>query len=98
MATMADTVTLVRHGATEWSVSGQHTSTTDLPLLPEGEQGALDVAARLDPAGFAEVLTSPLKRARRTAVSPPAAIASWSGSAPRPAPSWSSRTAMCCGC
>ena len=64
---MADTVTLVRHGATEWSVSGQHTSTTDLPLLPEGEQGALDVAARLERTSFAEVLTSPLKRARRTA-------------------------------
>ena len=64
---MADTVTLVRHGATEWSVSGQHTSTTDLPLLAEGEQGAHDVAARLDPSSYAEVLTSPLRRARHTA-------------------------------
>lgn len=64
---MADTVTLVRHGATEWSVSGQHTSTTDLPLLPEGEQGARDIAERLATTTFAEVLTSPLVRARRTA-------------------------------
>lgn len=64
---MADTATLVRHGATEWSVSGQHTSTTDLPLLPEGERGGRDVAARLTGTDFALVLTSPLRRARHTA-------------------------------
>ncbi|WP_028657318.1 histidine phosphatase family protein [Nocardioides sp. J54] len=64
---MADTVTLVRHGATEWSLSGRHTSATDLPLLPEGERGAKEVAARLAASAFAEVLTSPRQRARRTA-------------------------------
>lgn len=64
---MADSAILVRHGATEWSVSGQHTSATDLPLLPAGEQGGRDVAARLGAADFAEVLTSPLRRARHTA-------------------------------
>lgn len=64
---MADSVTLVRHGATEWSVSGQHTSTTDLPLLPEGEAAARAVAQRLAGSTFAEVLTSPLRRARHTA-------------------------------
>lgn len=64
---MADTATLVRHGATEWSTSGRHTSATDLALLPEGEQGARDVAARLAGTRFSEVLTSPLRRARDTA-------------------------------
>lgn len=64
---MADTATLVRHGATAWSISGQHTSSTDLPLLPEGEQGGREVAARLAGTHFAEVLTSPLRRARHTA-------------------------------
>ena len=64
---MADTVTLVRHGATQWSVSGQHTSATDLPLLPEGELAAKDIAGRLAGTTFAEVLTSPLRRASHTA-------------------------------
>jgi broad specificity phosphatase PhoE len=58
---------LVRHGQTEWSLAGRHTSTTDLPLLPEGEAGALDLAPRLAEASFAQVLTSPRQRARRTA-------------------------------
>ncbi|TNM37556.1 histidine phosphatase family protein [Nocardioides albidus] len=64
---MADSAFLARHGPTEWSVSGQHTSRTDLPLLPEGEVLARGLAARLDGTTFAEVLTSPLRRARRTA-------------------------------
>lgn len=58
---------LVRHGETEWSASGKHTSVTDLPLTPEGEAEARAVAARLAEVGFAEVLTSPRLRARRTA-------------------------------
>jgi len=58
---------LVRHGATEWSTSGRHTSTTDLPLLPEGEQAAKELAPRLAGLDFAAVLTSPRMRARRTA-------------------------------
>lgn len=64
---MASSAVIVRHGATEWSVSGQHTSDTDLPLLPEGEDAARSLAPRLAGADFAEVLTSPLKRARHTA-------------------------------
>ena len=64
---MADTVTLVRHGATQWSVSGQHTSTTDLPLTEVGVRIATDLAGRLDPDHFDLVLSSPRQRARETA-------------------------------
>lgn len=60
-------VFLVRHGATEWSVSGQHTGRTDLPLLPQGEAQASALAPRLAGTPFDLVLTSPLQRARRTA-------------------------------
>jgi probable phosphoglycerate mutase len=60
-------VWLVRHGATEWSKSGRHTSTTDLPLLPEGEDEACALVPRLADRDFAVVLTSPRSRARRTA-------------------------------
>lgn len=58
---------LARHGRTEWSASGRHTSTTDLPLLPEGEELARGLAARLAGIPFTLVLTSPRLRARRTA-------------------------------
>jgi broad specificity phosphatase PhoE len=60
-------VVLVRHGETEWSRSGQHTGVTDLPLLPEGEATAREVAPRLAGREFALVLSSPMQRARRTA-------------------------------
>ena len=58
---------LVRHGATEWSTAGRHTGTTDLPLLPEGEETARALTERLRGADFGLVLTSPRQRARRTA-------------------------------
>ena len=58
---------LVRHGATEWSTNGRHTSVTDLPLLPEGEDDARRMAGRLAEHDFAQVITSPRQRARRTA-------------------------------
>jgi len=58
---------LVRHGPTEWSENGRHTSTTDLPLLPRGEEVARGLAPRLTETPFAQVLTSPRRRARRTA-------------------------------
>jgi probable phosphoglycerate mutase len=58
---------LVRHGPTEWSEAGRHTSTTDLPLLPAGETAARALAERLEPVDFDLVLTSPRRRARRTA-------------------------------
>jgi broad specificity phosphatase PhoE len=59
---------LVRHGETEWSASGRHTSSTDLDLTPAGEQAALKVADRLAGVEFARVLVSPRLRARRTAL------------------------------
>jgi len=58
---------LVRHGKTEWSRDGRHTSTTDLPLLPEGEEVACGLRDRLADVDFRLVLTSPRLRARRTA-------------------------------
>jgi len=60
-------VWLVRHGPTEWSRDHRHTSVTDLPLLPEGEEAARGLAERLSGVEFALVLTSPRLRARRTA-------------------------------
>jgi len=63
----AATIWLVRHGATEWSENGRHTSRTDLPLLPEGEEQARALAPRLAAHHFAVVLTSPRQRARTTA-------------------------------
>ena len=58
---------LFRHGETEWSLSGQHTGTTDLPLLPEGEEAARELREILQHRTFERVLSSPLQRARRTA-------------------------------
>ena len=58
---------LLRHGATEWSQSGQHTGVTDLPLLPEGEDEARALAPLLADRSFALVLSSPMSRSMRTA-------------------------------
>jgi broad specificity phosphatase PhoE len=57
---------LARHGQTAWSLSGQHTGLTDLPLTPAGEANARRLGARLQGEVFARVLCSPLQRARRT--------------------------------
>lgn len=62
-----DQLFLIRHGETEWSKSGKHTSVTDLPLTAEGERVAASLKARLAGATFELVLTSPRERARRTA-------------------------------
>jgi probable phosphoglycerate mutase len=62
-----DRVFLVRHGETEWSKSGRHTSVTDLPLTPDGERVAASLRERLAGESFDLVLTSPRQRARRTA-------------------------------
>jgi len=59
-------VYIARHGETAWTVSGQHTGRTDLPLTPNGERNAGRLRARLDGVPFAKVFTSPLQRARRT--------------------------------
>ena len=58
---------LVRHGQTEWSANGRHTSVTDLPLTEHGEEQARALVGHLDPADFALVLSSPRRRARHTA-------------------------------
>jgi probable phosphoglycerate mutase len=60
-------IVLVRHGQTEWSASGRHTSSTDIDLTATGEQEARDVGARLEGRTFVAVLSSPRKRALRTA-------------------------------
>jgi len=60
-------VWIVRHGETEWSKNGKHTSHTDLPLTDEGERIGATLRERLAPAQFARVLTSPMLRAKRTA-------------------------------
>ena len=57
----------VRHGETEWSQTGRHTGLTDIPLLPEGEERARSLRARLAGERFAAVYSSPLQRATRTA-------------------------------
>jgi probable phosphoglycerate mutase len=57
---------LVRHGETEWSLSGQHTSRTDLPLLEQGRERARQVGDELAGKSFAAVFCSPLLRARET--------------------------------
>ena len=64
---MDEQLFLVRHGQTEWSRDGRHTSVTDLPLLPEGEEVARGLRDRLAGTSYALVLTSPRERARRTA-------------------------------
>jgi broad specificity phosphatase PhoE len=59
-------VYLARHGDTAWSVSGQHTGLSDLPLTPNGERNARRLGERLKGLTFAKVFTSPLRRAART--------------------------------
>jgi probable phosphoglycerate mutase len=59
-------VYMARHGNTAWTVSGQHTGLTDLPLTPDGERNAKRLGERLQGMKFAKVLTSPLQRAART--------------------------------
>lgn len=63
---MPSEIWLVRHGETEWSRSGQHTSRTDLPLTPAGEQQAEHLKGMLAGHPFALVLSSPMKRAVET--------------------------------
>lgn len=57
---------LARHGQTAWSLSGQHTGLTDLPLTERGEEEARLLGKRLRGLTFAKVFTSPLQRAART--------------------------------
>jgi broad specificity phosphatase PhoE len=57
---------LARHGETAWSLSGQHTGLSDIPLTPRGEENARKLGPRLKQLTFAKVFTSPLQRAKRT--------------------------------
>jgi len=57
---------IARHGETAWTISGQHTGLTDLPLTPQGEKNARGLGERLKGMQFTKVLTSPLQRAKRT--------------------------------
>ncbi len=59
-------VVLIRHGETAWSLSGQHTGSTDIPLTERGEAAARGLAPLLAASPFSLVLSSPLQRARRT--------------------------------
>jgi len=59
-------VYLARHGETAWSLSGQHTGRTDLPLTEGGERNARALGVRLRGLVFAKVFTSPLQRAAHT--------------------------------
>ena len=57
---------LARHGETAWSLTGQYTGLTDLPLTERGERNARRLRERLKGIAFAKVFTSPLQRAVRT--------------------------------
>ena len=57
---------LIRHGQTAWSISGQHTGRTDIALTARGEEEARELRPWLGKIAFAQVLSSPLQRARRT--------------------------------
>ena len=63
---MLPRIYLIRHGETAWSLSGQHTGRTDVPLTAKGEQDARDLAERLRAVRFSRVFTSPRQRAQRT--------------------------------
>jgi len=66
MAQRLPEIYLARHGETAWTLSGQHTGVTDLPLTERGEQNARRLCERLQGMSFAKVFTSPLERCRRT--------------------------------
>jgi broad specificity phosphatase PhoE len=60
-------IVLIRHAETEWSAGGRHTSYTDIDLTPDGEREAADLGAALAGRAFAGVISSPRRRALRTA-------------------------------
>jgi len=66
MSEILPVIYLARHGETAWSITGQHTGLTDLPLTERGERNAARLGQRLAGSVFAKVLTSPLQRATRT--------------------------------
>jgi broad specificity phosphatase PhoE len=66
MSSAAPQAVLVRHAETEWTLSGQHTGRTDLPLTEHGREAARRLAGRLASYDFSLVLVSPARRARET--------------------------------
>jgi broad specificity phosphatase PhoE len=66
MSNQLPVIYIARHGETAWTLTGQHTGLTDLPLTPQGERNARALAYRLKGLDFAKVFTSPLQRASRT--------------------------------
>ena len=66
MAETLPIIYLARHGETAWTLSGQHTGRTDLPLTESGERNGRALGARLRGLTFAKVFTSPLQRAFKT--------------------------------
>ena len=70
---------LLRHGETEWSVAGQHTGRTDIPLTPHGEAAAKALEPLLSRRDIVAVFTSPARRAVTTA-----AFAGLSNAQPEP--------------
>jgi len=66
MSELLTAIYLARHGETAWSLTGQHTGLTDIPLTERGECEARRLGKRLNGLTFTKVLTSPLQRANRT--------------------------------
>jgi probable phosphoglycerate mutase len=66
MSEILPTIYVARHGETAWSLTGQHTGLTDLPLTERGEHNAMRLKDRLKDLDFKQVYVSPLQRARRT--------------------------------
>jgi broad specificity phosphatase PhoE len=66
MSEILPTIYVARHGETAWSITGQHTGLTDLPLTERGEHNASRLKNRLKDLDFKQVYVSPLQRARRT--------------------------------
>ena len=69
MSEVLPIVDLARHGETAWTITGQQTGLTDLPLTERGERNARQIGERLRGVSFARVFTSPLQRAARTCLS-----------------------------
>ena len=65
-ASILPCVYLVRHGETQWTITGQHTGRSDIPLTTRGEDEARTLAVPLRSMLFTDVFTSPLQRAKRT--------------------------------
>ena len=66
IVTMPVKVHLIRHGETEWSLTGQHTSRTDIALTEQGERQARELGERLIGIDFARIFSSPRQRAQQT--------------------------------